>query len=189
MTSIPTSSQAHMIASNSDDLFYPTSAGPSMHPYTLPAVPIQDLFLNCAYISPSCQHPRPSHIPVNREHLSHPPFQPPHYSSTSYNNPSFIIPLLHAPPLPPIHQFNPQLPQLGPLPPVPFHTRPQLYHPIQQPMQHYIPHMVPPLHVPICVFFCLCPLHPLYLFLKPCLLSLIFLFLQTNPISLLGTRV
>ena len=96
MASIPTSSQAHMIAFNSDDLFYPTSSGPSMHPYTLPAVPIQDPFLNRAYISPSCQHPHPSHIPVNREHLSHPPFQPPYYSSTSYNNPFFIIPLLHA---------------------------------------------------------------------------------------------
>ena len=92
VASIPTSSQAHMIASNSDDLFYPTSSGPSVHPYTLPTVPVHDPFTNRAYISPSCQHPRPSHIPVNREHLSHPPFQPPYFTSTSYNNPSFTIP-------------------------------------------------------------------------------------------------
>jgi hypothetical protein len=87
-------SHAGILASTSDDLFHPihNNSIPSF-PYTLPDVPFhQNRPLNTAYI------PSFPHIPVNRDHLSHPPLPPhnfPVHSSSSYNNPNFTIPQPH----------------------------------------------------------------------------------------------
>src|ERR1700678_3293962 len=81
---LPPSSQAHLLASSSDDLFHPVPGGPSFVPYRLPPVPN-----NTAYTLPFSNH-----IPVNRSHLSQPPvrFLPYPTSASSYNNPAFTIP-------------------------------------------------------------------------------------------------
>src|ERR1700678_1840483 len=82
---LPPSSQAHLLASSSDDLFHPTPGGPSFVPYRLPPVPN----------NPTYTLPFSHHIPVNRSHLSQPPvcFLPYPTSASSYNNPAFTIPL------------------------------------------------------------------------------------------------
>jgi hypothetical protein len=81
---IPSSSQAGIIASSSDDLFHPDPGGPSFVPYRLPPVPN----------IPAYNLPLPNHIPVNRSHLSQPPvhYLPYPSSNSSYNNPAFTIP-------------------------------------------------------------------------------------------------
>lgn len=127
---IPPSSQAHILASSSDDLFHPDVGGPTFVPYRLPPVPnIHAYNLPYSHFSHN-----PSHIPNNRNHLSQPPahFLPYPSSTSSYNNPAFQIPPqvlpqqnyqqnfnvpLSQPPLstaPPYHNYSPQ----GPPPPV-----------------------------------------------------------------------
>ena len=75
--------QTWMLASSSDDLFYPASSGPSPTPYSL---------LN-VHFHHNQRHSPISHIPINRDHLSRPPLQPNQYptSHSSYNNPSFTM--------------------------------------------------------------------------------------------------
>jgi hypothetical protein len=99
------SSQAHLLASSSDDVFHPDSGGPTFVPYRLPPVPN-----NHAY----------NHIPLNREHLSQPPprFFPYPSSYSSYNNPAFTYPQQH-------NSYTPSYQPLSYIPP-PFY--PQLEH-------------------------------------------------------------
>ena len=105
--------QAGIIASNSDDLFYPTtSTGPTSNVFTLPNVPF---------------NPNPQYHAYNRRGSirSRPlPFPSP---TSSYNNPSFVPP----PPLPhalynaPVSVNHSSSTPLGPPPPIPPRIRPQ----------------------------------------------------------------
>ena len=81
---IPPSSQAHIVASSSDDLFHPVPGGPSFVTYHLPPVPNKTAY----------NLPFSNHFPVNWSHLSQPPvcFLPYPTSASSYNNPAFTIP-------------------------------------------------------------------------------------------------
>jgi hypothetical protein len=99
MTGIPaTSSQAHLLASSSDNLFHPTPSGPPPLPYSLPPVPsFPNAFSHQVPYSPSqpFHHNHvTSYIPVNRDYLSKPLFRPSLQPSsfTSYNNPAFALP-------------------------------------------------------------------------------------------------
>jgi hypothetical protein len=85
-------SQVGIIASNSDDLFLPSNDVVSSYPYTLPDIPS-----NTAYNHSFSHHLSNTYIPVNRAHLSQPPFAPPllHNNFSSYNNPDFVPPMLH----------------------------------------------------------------------------------------------
>lgn len=82
------SSQVGILASHSDDLFYPTvtQGGPSSQPYTLPNVPAQSS----------------SHSQVHNQQMNTFPSRHMHHPSSlsSYNNPAFAIPPLSPQPLP-----------------------------------------------------------------------------------------
>ncbi|KAF8910662.1 hypothetical protein CPB84DRAFT_1238001 [Gymnopilus junonius] len=120
------SSQAHLVASDSDTLFAPTMGRCPSITFILPDVPHRPV-LNHAYSQ------FPSHIPSNREHLSAPhashlAFIPFSSSLSSYNNPAFTVPPLHeqyaqiltANPLPyqpPVGIANQQAPVVSNIPP------------------------------------------------------------------------
>ena len=101
-------SQAGFVASNSDDLFHPTSGVPSSYVFNLPDVP---------------HNPNPHYAYNRTRDLPHPS------SFSSYNNPSFTIPPPHV-----LHNQTSPLNSestdkfLGPPPPIPYHSRPQLTH-------------------------------------------------------------
>ena len=80
-------SQAGFVASNSDDLFYPTSGVPSLYIFNLPDVP---------------HNPNPHYAYNQTRDLPHPS------SFSSYNNPSFTIPP------PPPHVLHNQTSPLNP---------------------------------------------------------------------------
>ena len=115
------SSQAGILASNSDDLFYPvmTRDGPSSQAYTLPNVPPQP-------------HP---HFPAHNHHL---PSRYMHHRSSlsSYNNPTFAIPPPPPRDLPysPSHVFPPASPTLHG-PPLGIPT-PPIAHQLYAPLPH-----------------------------------------------------
>ncbi|KAF8804217.1 hypothetical protein BYT27DRAFT_7259650 [Phlegmacium glaucopus] len=119
------SSQAHIIASDSDNLFYPITSGHSSVPFILPNVPYRPV-LNSNYTYNQLS-PHFSYIPINRDHLSEPLITRPLHNLpftsqySSYNNPGFLVqpkqykhpPSVHPPffqpPLTtnPIPSFNP----------------------------------------------------------------------------------
>ena len=110
----PLLSQQGIIASDSNNLFYPVNSTLPSQPYSLPNVPIQQQ--NPAYVQPF------SHIPMNWGHLSQPPpsfhSSPTSYPVSFYNNPNFNPPLLSSSYLEtPVqcqhhHHQLPQIPQL-----------------------------------------------------------------------------
>ena len=125
--------QGGVIASSSDNLFYPTSHVPSSYIYNLPDVPLNPRF-----------HAR-NHSPFSRP-LPNPS------SFTSYNNPNFAIPSL------PHYNSSNQLPPLpqarvpsaaGAPPPIPshFHTYPPFHVPQPQ-FDHQQPAYIQPPPVP-----------------------------------------
>ena len=71
------SSQAGMIALSSDDLFHPIPGNPISHTFTLHDVPF---------------NPNPHYHAYNRQANTVRPLRPLHSISSSYNNPSFVIP-------------------------------------------------------------------------------------------------
>jgi hypothetical protein len=71
-TAVTTSSQVGIIASNSDDVFHPSSNVVSSNPYILPDIPSET-----AYNRSFSHQTSNTYIPVNRAHLSQPLFPPP----------------------------------------------------------------------------------------------------------------
>ena len=93
------------VASESDDLFYPVSGGLSYYVFNLPPVPPR----HHAYT-------RTTDMLVHQKTPRRP-------ISTSYNNPSFAIPRTPVP----LHEQNFRR-SLGPPPPIPYQTHPNLIH-------------------------------------------------------------
>ena len=123
---------AGILASASDDIFHPNNSfhNPPSLPYKLPDIPFP-------HHHPT--YPYYPHIPINREFLSQPPVNhaPLQNHSTSYNNPTFVIP----PPLPNT-QNNPQFSHPSTPPPphiLPFNNHPGLGVPPVQ-YVYYVPH-------------------------------------------------
>ena len=139
-------SHAGILASASDNFFHPTSFPvPSSLPYRLPDVPIPHHYPNYPYYS---------HIPMNRDYLSQ-PNNIPNSSSTSYNNPNFVIPPqqhispVNSPILSPSYLHTPtqhHLPFLHPSPPPPpQHVPPFIHQSAAPPVQYvyYVPQTQP----------------------------------------------
>jgi len=146
------SSQSNLLASDSDDLFHPTSAAPS-HVFNLPDVPLNPHPYYNTYHQNMTSLPR---------HFHHP------NSPTSYNNPSFAIPPPpprgishnnrrdHPPnfvrndispfraPAPPIPPFVPRQPAYTQFPPNQFPPNQPAYIPPLPPpntqIHYYLPH-------------------------------------------------
>jgi hypothetical protein len=125
------SSQTGFIASHSDDLFHPASGGPSSNTFNLPDVPF---------------NPNPRYQTYNRA-INHPfPTRPlPYPTSSSYNNPSFIVPprnLEHRHTQPPRTRSHPVPIQSQPFPPAYIHVQPSLSQPMAS--YHPVPYSSPP---------------------------------------------
>ena len=127
-------SHAGILASASNNFFHPTSFPVhSSVPYRLPDVPVPH------HIP---QYPHYSHIPVNRDYLSH-PNNLPHSSSTSYNNPNFVIP--SPPHISPVTPLQHHLPFSRHTPPPQPHIPPFHGPPGAPPIQYvyYVPQTQP----------------------------------------------
>ena len=109
------SSQAGIIASNSNNLFHPIPSNPISHTFTLPDVPF---------------NPNPRYHAYNQQTNTLRLSQPLPSTSSSYNNPTFTIP-----PPPTLHN-SPQITSMGPPPPALPHSHSQ---PVYNQFQPYYP--------------------------------------------------
>ena len=141
----PLTSHAGILASSSDPIFHPLSSHPlppSFH-YELPNIPPP----NHHYASQGAYTPPYPHIPVRREHLSRPPFTHdlPH-SSSSYNNPHFVVPPVIPRASPPNHnQQHAQFPSSHF--PIPYQNFAPAPHPYPHQYVYNVPQQPPSLPV------------------------------------------